>query len=87
MEKQDRSIRKKSSRIVTNPQKLPVPSKAKPILKKHGKPLSKNQGKYQAKKNHKSFSSTFSNKNLFEQWLLWAESELICFKNLKEKQM
>ena len=36
--------------------KLPVPSKAKPILKKHGKPLSKNQWeKYQAKKNHKSF--------------------------------
>ena len=56
MEKQDKSIRKKSSRIVTNPQKLPVPSKAKPILKKHGKPLSKNQWeKYQAKKNHKNF--------------------------------
>ena len=55
MARQDKSIRKKSSRIVTNPQKLPVPSKAKPILKKHGKPLSKNQGKYQAKKNHKSF--------------------------------
>ncbi len=44
MARQDKFTLKKSSRIVTNPQKLPVPSKAKPILKKSGKPLNKTHG-------------------------------------------